>query len=64
METKKRIKPNWFITSEKEEAQKFCSVCGGTMEKVLHTPKNKPPIYYCERCNRYSRKYYFSILDL
>jgi len=64
MESKNRIKPNWFITSEKEELEKYCPICGGTMQKVLHTPKNRPPIYHCLRCNKYSRKYHFGILDL
>jgi hypothetical protein len=64
MEAKTRIKPNWFITSEKKEHEKFCSICGGRMEKVLHTPKNKPPIYHCLRCNRYSHEYHFGFLDL
>ena len=64
MEAKTRIKPNWFITSEKKEHEKFCPICGGKMERVLHTPKNKPPIYHCLRCNQYSREYHFGILDL
>ena len=64
METKNRLKPNWFITSENEKLEKFCRICGGTMKEVLHTPKNKPPIYHCVRCNTYSREYHFGILDL
>lgn len=64
MEAKKRIKPNWFITSEKKEHEEPCPICCGRMEKVSHTPKNKPPIYHCLRCNHYSRKYHFGILDL
>ena len=64
METKNKLKPNWFITSENEKLEKFCRICGGTMEEVLHTPKNKPPIYHCVRCNTYSREYHFGILDL
>jgi hypothetical protein len=64
MESKNKIKPNWFITSKNENLEKFCRICGGSMEKVLHTPKNKPPIYHCVRCNTYSREYHFGISDL
>jgi len=64
METKSRIKPNWFLTSEKENLNISCPMCGGPMEKVLHTPKSKPPIYHCLRCNNYSYDYRFGLLDL
>lgn len=64
MESKNRIKPNWFITSEQEESKIYCSICGAEMEKVLHTPKNKPAIYHCLRCNSYSHQNYFGFSDL
>ncbi len=64
MESKSRIKPNWFITSEKEIPKKYCPDCGELMEKVLNTPKSKPPIYKCLKCNKISQKYYFGISDL
>ena len=64
MESKNRIKPNWFLASEKDESKIYCSICGAEMEKVLHTPKNKPTIYHCLRCNTYSHEYHFGILDL
>ena len=64
MESKNRIKPNWFITSEEEESKNYCSICGTEMERVLHTPKNKPPIYHCLRCNNYSREYHFGFSDI
>jgi len=64
MESKNRIKPNWYLTSEQDESKIYCSICGAEMEKVLHTPKNKPPIYHCVRCDQYSPRYHFGILDL
>jgi predicted RNA-binding Zn-ribbon protein involved in translation (DUF1610 family) len=64
MESKNRIKLNWFITSDKKETSRYCPECGGLMEKVLHTPKKKPPIYQCLKCNKYSQDYHFDISDL
>jgi len=64
MESKIRIKPNWYITSEKEDSKTYCSICGAEMEQILHTPKGKPPIYHCVRCNNYSRGYHFGFSDL
>ena len=64
MESKTRLKPNWFLTSERENELKNCPTCGGVMEKVPHTPKNKPSLYQCLICGKVSPDYYFGILDL
>ena len=64
MESTSRIKPNWFITFEKESSTKMCPDCGEQMNKVLHTPKNKPNIYQCSKCGEISPDYYFGFSDL
>jgi predicted RNA-binding Zn-ribbon protein involved in translation (DUF1610 family) len=64
MESKSRIKPNWFITREEESSTKICPDCGEIMNKVLHTPKNKPVLYQCSKCGKISPGYYFGLSDL
>ena len=64
MESKTRLKPNWYITSGIESDTKYCPACGGVMERIPHTPKNKPSLYRCLECYKISPEYYFGFSDL
>ena len=64
MEAKHRLKPNIFIAQHQNNSQIYCPACGHIMEQVLHTPKNKKPIYLCPSCNTFIPEQIFGLLDL
>ena len=64
MESVHRIKPNIFITQHQKDSIEYCPTCGYTMEKVLHTPKEKGPIYHCPKCNKFVPEQGFGLADL
>ena len=64
MESTHRLKPNIFITQYQEDSEIYCPTCRFTMEKVLHTPKDKKPIYHCPNCNNFLPEQGFGLADL
>ena len=64
METKHRLKPNYFLTPHRRDTSVYCPVCGHSMEPVLHTPKNEKFIYQCPLCKTIIPKQIFRLSDL
>jgi len=64
METKHRIKPNFFLTPHRRDNSVYCPNCGHTMELILHTPKNEKQIFQCPLCNTFVPKQFFKLSDL
>jgi len=64
METKLRLKPNFFIAPPQDDSSIYCPDCGYAMEKILHTPKDKKPIYQCSRCNTFIPEQIYGLSDL
>ncbi|MBY8980990.1 MAG: hypothetical protein KGD72_11415 [Candidatus Lokiarchaeota archaeon] len=63
MEVKHRLKPHFFITPHRRDTSVYCPACGQIMEKILHTPKNRRPVYLCPSCNTITPKQVFTFLD-
>ena len=64
METKIRLKPNFFIATHQDDSSVYCRACGYVMEKIPHTPKDKEPIYQCPRCNSFIPEQTYGLSDL
>jgi len=64
METKHRLKPNFFIAPHQDDSSINCRDCGHTMEKIPHTPIDKKPIYQCPRCNSIIPEQIYGLSDL
>ena len=64
MESKFRLKPNYYLTPHRRDTSVYCPACGQIMELIPHTPKNKKPIYQCPRCNTIIPRQFFKLSDL
>ncbi|MHA1669056.1 MAG: hypothetical protein ACTSV5_00605 [Promethearchaeota archaeon] len=64
METKHRLKPSIFTAPHQKVSSIYCPNCGYIMEKILHTPKDKKPIYQCPRCNIIVPEQAYGLADL
>jgi predicted RNA-binding Zn-ribbon protein involved in translation (DUF1610 family) len=64
METKHRLKPNFFLTPHRKDFSTYCPACGHIMELIHHTPKNEKQVYQCPICNTITPKQIFRLSDL
>lgn len=64
METKLRLKPSIFIATHRKNSSIYCPACGYIMEQILHTPKDREPIYQCPRCNTFIPEQIYGLSDL
>ncbi|MHA1349752.1 MAG: hypothetical protein ACTSPZ_02820 [Promethearchaeota archaeon] len=64
VETKYRLRPNFFIAPYRKDTSVYCPACGHTMDLIPHTPKKKKPIFQCPRCNTVIPRQFFRLSDL
>jgi len=64
METKYKLKPSIFTAPHQNNSTMYCPDCGYIMDKILHTPKDKKPIYQYPKCNTILPELSFGISDL